>query len=39
MLGTSLALFPLLKTGFRLTRLEGAFLVAAYLVYLVLLLR
>jgi cation:H+ antiporter len=39
MLGTSIVLFPLMRTGFRLTRTEGAFLVAAYVVYLLFLLR
>ena len=39
MLGTSLLVFPLLRTGLRLTRLEGALLFTSYLVYVGLLLR
>lgn len=34
MLATSLILLPLLRTGFRLVRWEGALLLAAYLAYL-----
>jgi cation:H+ antiporter len=39
MLGLAVALFPLLLTGRRLSRLEGALLVAGYATYVVLLLR
>lgn len=39
MLGTSALLFPLMRTGLRITRLEGWILLAAYGVYLFLLLR
>jgi cation:H+ antiporter len=39
MLATSLLVFPLLRSGLRLTRLEGSLLFAAYLVYVLLLLR
>lgn len=38
MLGTSAILFPLMRTGFRINRLEGAVLVAAYGAYVWLLL-
>lgn len=38
MLGLSLLLFPLMKSGMRINRLEGAFLVAVFVVYLTLLL-
>jgi cation:H+ antiporter len=30
MLGTSLALFPILRSGMRVTRMEGALLLASY---------
>jgi cation:H+ antiporter len=39
MLGTSFLVFPLLRSGLRLTRLEGMLLFASYLVYVALLLR
>jgi cation:H+ antiporter len=39
MLGMTLLVFPLLRTGLRLTRVEGALLFAAYMVYVLLLLR
>lgn len=39
MLGTALLLLPLLYSGKRLSRIEGALLVAAYGTYLVILLR
>jgi cation:H+ antiporter len=39
MLFATLILFPLSKTGFRISRLEGAFLVIGYLVYLYYLLQ
>lgn len=39
MMGTTLLLFPLLRTGFCVTRREGALLVTIYGVYLGLLLR
>ncbi len=38
MLGTTLLLFPLMYTGFRVTRWEGGLLLATYAVYLALLL-
>jgi cation:H+ antiporter len=38
MLGTTLLLFPLMYTGFRVTRWEGGLLLAIYAVYLALLL-
>jgi cation:H+ antiporter len=39
MLGTAFVLFPLLRSGLRITRSEGALLVAIYAVYLGLLIR
>jgi cation:H+ antiporter len=39
MLGTTLLLFPLMRSGFKITRLEGAFLVVVYVAYVYLLLR
>jgi cation:H+ antiporter len=39
MLVTAFALFPILRTGMRVTRLEGGLLLAAYFAYLFLLLR
>ncbi len=39
MLGTSALLFPLMRSGWRITRLEGWILMAVYAVYLFLLLR
>jgi cation:H+ antiporter len=39
MLGVTALLFPLMYTGLRINRTEGAVLLAAYLVYMVLLLR
>ena len=39
MLFTALLLFPLSKTGFKISRLEGAFLVFGYLTYLYYLLQ
>jgi len=39
MLVTSLALFPILRSGMKVTRIEGVLLLAAYLVYLATLLR
>lgn len=39
MLFTALLLFPLSKTGFKISRLEGAFLVLGYLIYLYYLLQ
>jgi cation:H+ antiporter len=39
MIGTSALLFPLMRSGAKLTRSEGAVLFSAYVVYLVLLLR
>jgi cation:H+ antiporter len=39
MLGTALLLFPLMRSGSRLVRAEGAVLVTAYVVYVALLLR
>lgn len=39
MLGTSLLLYPLMRSGARIARLEGALLVAAYAAYVALLLR
>lgn len=39
MVGTSLLLFPLLRTGMTLVRREGALLLATYVVYVALLLR
>ncbi len=39
MLATSLLLFPVLRTGMRVTRLEGAILLAIYVVYVALLVR
>lgn len=38
MILTAILLFPLSKTGFRISRLEGAFLVVGYLVYMFYLL-
>ena len=38
MLGTALVLFPLMRTGMRIGRLEGGILVAGYAVYVALLL-
>lgn len=37
MFGTSLVLFPLMRTGFRVTRWEGMLLLAAYVVYVTVL--
>ena len=39
MIGTSLVLLPLMRSGAKLSRGEGALLVAAYVTYLVVLLR
>lgn len=39
MMVTALALFPILRSGGRVSRLEGAFLLGMYVVYLVLLIR
>jgi cation:H+ antiporter len=39
MLGTAAALFPLMRVGRNITRLEGAFLLAVYTIYVGLLLR
>lgn len=39
MVGTTLVLLPLLRSGMRLTRVEGALLVAIYVAYVALLLR
>jgi len=39
MMVTALALFPVLRSGMRVSRLEGALLLGLYAVYLVLLLR
>ena len=39
MLGTALLLYPLMRSGARLVRAEGGLLLAAYVVYVVLLLR
>lgn len=39
MLGTTVALFPLMRAGRKISRVDGAIMLAAYLVYLVLLLR
>ena len=39
MIGTSLVLLPLMRSGAKLTRGEGALLVAGYVTYLVVLLR
>ncbi len=39
MIGTSAALFPLMRSGMRITRLEGAVLLAAFVAYTTLLLR
>ncbi len=38
MLGTALALFPLMRTGRRISRLEGGLMVTVYVVYLALLI-
>jgi cation:H+ antiporter len=39
MLGVTLILFPILFTGLRISRIEGALLVSIYLVYLLILLK
>ncbi len=39
MLGASLLMFPLMKSGMRITRLEGALLLGGFCVYMTLLLR
>lgn len=39
MLGASLLLFPLMKTGMRVNRIEGAVLFVGFVVYIVLLVR
>jgi cation:H+ antiporter len=39
MIALSVALYPMLRTGRRVSRLEGGVLVSAYLVYLIMLLR
>jgi len=39
MLGTTLVLLPLMRSGARLSRTEGAVLVGAYVAYLIVLLR
>lgn len=39
MMGTAVALFPLMRIGRNVTRLEGSLLVALYVTYVVLLLR
>jgi cation:H+ antiporter len=39
MLGASLLLFPLMKTGMRVNRLEGAALLTGFTIYMVLLIR
>ena len=38
MLGASLLLFPLMRTGMRITRAEGAVLLVGFLAYMALLL-
>jgi Ca2+/Na+ antiporter len=38
MIGGSLLLFPLMYTGMRVRRAEGALLLAGYVVYMVLLI-
>jgi cation:H+ antiporter len=39
MLGASLLLFPLMRSGMRVSRLEGALLLSGFLTYLTLLIR
>lgn len=39
MLGASALLFPVIRSGMRINRVEGAFLLAGYVLYLVLLIR
>jgi len=39
MMATAFALFPVMRTGMRVSRFEGVLLLAAYMAYLVLLLR
>ena len=39
MIALSVALYPMLRTGRRVSRIEGGVLVGAYLIYLVMLLR
>jgi cation:H+ antiporter len=39
MIGTSLLLLPLMRSGARLARWEGGVLVGAYVAYLIVLLR
>jgi cation:H+ antiporter len=39
MMASALALFPVMRTGMRISRLEGVLLLAMYVAYLVLLLR